>query len=154
MSTAIDRRRAVLAGDSMRLAVRGRRWVSGRLVSQAADYIVLSPGVDSLERILVPSPRNFHNARSAALPCASIGPEPLGRELSWNSLLRRLIGHELSIEINGGESCRLSTLGGPRSHIDRCGERFTHLHVVIHRRGAFRLPSVLVVFIHFLLGIP
>ena len=98
--TAIDRRRAVLAGDSMRLAIRGRRWVSGRLVSQAADYIVLSPGVDSLERILVPSHAiSIMHDLPHALRVDR--PEPLGRELSWNSLLRRLIGHELNIEING-----------------------------------------------------
>ena len=39
--TAIDRRMALVAGDSMRLAVRGLRWLSGRLVSQAADYLAI-----------------------------------------------------------------------------------------------------------------
>jgi hypothetical protein len=98
--TAIDRRMALVAGDSMRLAVRGLRWLSGRLVSQAADYLVLSPSGESLERILVPShaisivhdlPRALRIDR----------PEPLDRELPWNSLLRNLIGHEIRIEIEG-----------------------------------------------------
>lgn len=98
--TAVDRRRALVAGGSMRLAVRGRRWLSGRLVSQAADYLVLSGGGESPERILVPS-----HAISIVhdLPHALRidRPEPLGRELPWNSLLRDLIGQELRIEIDG-----------------------------------------------------
>ena len=98
--TAVDRRRALVAGDSLRLAVRGGRWLSGRLVSQAADYLVLSPSGETFERILVPS-----HAISIVhdLPHALRidRPEPLGRELRWNSLLRNLIGHEIRIEIDG-----------------------------------------------------
>lgn len=98
--TAADRRRALVAGDSLRLAVRGGRWLSGKLVSQAADYLVLSPSGETPERILVPS-----HAISIVhdLPHALRidRPEPLGRELRWNSLLRNLIGHEIRIEIDG-----------------------------------------------------
>ena len=98
--TAIDRRREVAAGDSMRLAVRGRRWFSGRLVSQAADYLVLRPGVDSPEPILVASHAiSIMHDMPHALRVDR--PEPLDRELPWNPLLRNLIEQELRIEIDG-----------------------------------------------------
>ncbi len=96
--TATDRRQAIDAGAPVHLGLRGGSWLQASVVCHFADHVLLASRARPRERIVVPEhaiigfvdlPRVLH----AEMPTGNAKDE------SWQSTLRGLLGHGITIEM-------------------------------------------------------